>query len=140
MIALPTGFTPEDYLALEQDSPIRHEYRQGLVYAIAGSSDYHDEITLNLIEQLRAHLHNHPGEKHCEVRSGNMKVNDADAFFYHPDAFVTCDPRDLNDRYIKRQPKLIVEVLSPGTAASDQGDKFRDYQQIEALQEYVLIS
>jgi Uma2 family endonuclease len=140
MIAIPAGFSPEDYLALEQNSPIRHEYRQGLVYAMAGSSDYHDEIALNLIELLRAHLRARAGNQRCEVRSGNVKVNYAADFFYYPDAFVTCDPRDLEDRYIKRHPKLIVEVLSSSTEAFDRGEKFRDYQQIEALEEYVLIA
>jgi Uma2 family endonuclease len=140
MVALPAGFTPEDYLALEQNSSIRHEYRQGLVYAMAGSNDDHDEITLNLIEQLRTHLRNQPGKKHCEVRSGNVKVNYAENFFYYPDVFVTCDQRDQENRYIKRHPKLIVEVLSSSTGIFDRGDKFRDYQQIEALEEYVLIA
>lgn len=140
MVAIPAGFNPEDYLALEQDSPIRHEYRWGLVYAMAGSSDYHDEICLNFIEQLRAHLRSRPGGQHCEVRSGNVKVSYADKFFYYPDVFVTCDPQDLQNRYIKRHPKLVVEVLSPSTEIFDRGEKFLDYQQIEALQEYVLIA
>ena len=56
-------------------------------------------------------------------------------------AFVTCDPRDRDDRYIKRYPKLIVEVLSPSTKAFDLGEKFEDYQQLNStLEEYVLIS
>jgi Uma2 family endonuclease len=44
MIAIPSGFSPEEYLALEQHSQIRHEYRRGRVYAVAGGSDDHDEI------------------------------------------------------------------------------------------------
>ncbi|MEG4227293.1 hypothetical protein QUA35_15180 [Microcoleus sp. N9_B2] len=39
MIAIPSGFSPEDYLALERDNTVRHEYRRGLVYAMAGGSD-----------------------------------------------------------------------------------------------------
>ncbi len=67
-------------------------------------------------------------------------MNYADAFFYYPDAFVTCDPRDREDRYVKRYPKLIAEVLSPTTENFDRGEKFEDYQQLESLEEYVLIA
>ncbi|MBD2579779.1 Uma2 family endonuclease [Oscillatoria sp. FACHB-1406] len=136
MIALPAGFSPQDYLALERDAEIRHEYRQGLIYAMSGSSDDHDEICLNLIELLRQKLR----DSGCAVRSGNVKVNYADAFFYYPDVFVTCDERDREDRYVKRYPKLIVEVLSPSTEKFDRAEKFEDYQQIPTLEEYVLIN
>ncbi len=53
---------------------------------------------------------------------------------------MTCDPRDREDRYLKRYPKLIVEVLSPSTQAFDSGEKFNDYQKLETLEEYVLIA
>jgi Uma2 family endonuclease len=52
---------------------------------------------------------------------------------------VTCDPRDRADRYVKRYPKLIAEVLSPSTELFDRTTKFEDYQAIETLEEYVLI-
>ena len=69
-----------------------------------------------------------------------MKVNYTVTFFYYPDAFVTCDPRDKNDRYVKRYPKLIAEVLSPTTEKFDRNEKFEDYRQLESLEEYVLIA
>ena len=50
------------------------------------------------------------------------------------------DRSDRNNRYIKRFPKLIAEVLSSSTQAFDVGDKFDDYKQIDSLDEYVLIS
>ncbi|MEZ2276412.1 MAG: Uma2 family endonuclease [Microcoleus sp.] len=136
MIAIPSGFSPEEYLSLEHENTVRHEYQRGLVYAMAGGSDDHDELSLNLIELLREKVR----DSGCSVRSGNVKVNYAAEFFYYPDAFVTCDPRDRSDRYVKRYPKLIAEVLSPSTKKFDRGDKFEDYQQLESLEEYVLIS
>ena len=45
-----------------------------------------------------------------------------------------------DDRYVKRYPKLIAEVLSPSTQKFDRGDKFEDYRQLESLEEYVLIA
>ena len=136
MIAIPNSISPEEYLDIERQSPIRHEYRHGLVYAMAGGTDDRDRITLNLLNLINLHL----GDSECRFHSGNVKVNYQDEFYYYPDAFVTCDPRDRNDRYIKRHAKLIAEVLSPSTQEFDTGDKFEDYKTIAALEEYVLIS
>ncbi|MEM1370519.1 MAG: Uma2 family endonuclease, partial [Cyanobacteria bacterium P01_H01_bin.15] len=108
MIAVPHFISPTDYLNIELDSSIRHEYRRGLVYAMAGGTDNHDRIALNLLTRLNLHL----GDSVCRFHSGNVKVNFRDEFYYYPDAFVTCDQRDRDDRYIKRYPKLVVEVLS----------------------------
>ncbi len=137
MIASPHTISPQDYLALERQSPIRHEYRYGLVYAMAGGSDNHDRIAFNLLSLIDNHFGN---ASNCRFHSGNVKVNYRSDFYYYPDAFVTCDPRDRSDRYIKRYPKLIVEVLSPSTQIFDLGEKFNDYQALETLEEYVLIS
>ena len=37
-------------------------------------------------------------------------------------------------------PILIVEVLSPSTEVYDKGEKFRHYQELASLQEYILVS
>lgn len=136
MIAVPHYISPEEYLDIERQSKIRHEYRRGLVYAMAGGTDNHDRIALNLLTIINLELR----DSNCRFHSGNVKVNYRDELYYYPDAFVTCDLRDRHDRYIKRYPKLIVEVLSSSTEAFDRGDKSDDYQKIESLEEYVLIS
>jgi Uma2 family endonuclease len=137
MIAIPNYIKPEEYLDIERQSSIRHEYRYGLVYAMAGGTDNHDRIAFNFLKIID----NHFGESaECRFYSGNVRVNYQDKFYYYPDAFVTCDSRDRSDRYLKRYPKLIAEVLSASTEAFDRGEKFEDYQQIESLEEYVLIS
>ncbi|MBE9040315.1 Uma2 family endonuclease [Oscillatoriales cyanobacterium LEGE 11467] len=132
----PSGFSPQEYLFLERESPVRHEYRDGSVYAMAGNSDNHSRLSINLLTAMNLHLR----DGNCQFFSGDVKVSYADAFFYYPDAFVTCDDRDKVDRYVKRYPKLIAEVLSPSTETFDKGEKFADYQQLESLEEYVLIS
>ncbi len=104
---------------------------------MAGGTDSHDCITVNILTLINLH---YLRDSACRVHSGNVKVNYRDGLSYYPDAFVTCDLRDLNTRYIKQYPKLIVEVLSSSTQAFDRGDKSKDYQQIESLEEYVLIS
>ncbi|MEM6255776.1 MAG: Uma2 family endonuclease [Cyanobacteria bacterium P01_D01_bin.156] len=135
MVALPAGFSPQEYLALEYENTIRHEYRQGLVYAMAGGSDDHSRIAINFLTALNLHLR----DGTCQFFSGDVKVNYADDFFYYPDAFVICNPNDRKDRYVKRYPKLITEVLSPATKDFDRSDKFKDYALLSSLEEYVLI-
>ncbi|WP_017663045.1 Uma2 family endonuclease [Baaleninema simplex] len=137
MIAVPHYIDPKEYLEIERQSQIRHEYRRGLVYAMAGGTDNHDRITFNFLKFIDDRFSDPTNSR---FYSGNVKVNYQDEFYYYPDAFVTCDLRDRSDRYIKRYPKLIAEILSPSTQAFDLGEKFNDYRKLDSLEEYVLIS
>ena len=67
-----------------------------------------------------------------------MRVEAADCCFY-PDIQVTCAENDRADRYVKRSPVVVVEVLSESTAAFDMGNKFASYQKLDSLREYVLV-
>lgn len=132
-----TYISPEEYLEGEKINPIKHEYRQGKVYAMSGASKAHDAIAGNLFAMLRSHVRG----KGCRVYTPDMKVKvEAVDVFYYPDVKVTCDARDKDEVYFKRYPCLVVEVLSPKTQAFDRGEKFADYRLIETLKEYVLIS
>ena len=137
MIAAPQFLSPEEYLALEAQSDIRHEYLDGQAYAMAGGTDAHTTIALNLASELRSHLRG----TGCRVFMSDMKVqiNQGPKFFY-PDVMVTCDPGDLDRQLYKSAPCLIGEVLSNSTEAFDRGRKFAAYRHLESLREYVLIS
>jgi Uma2 family endonuclease len=67
-----------------------------------------------------------------------LRIEAADSFF-HPDMMVTCSATDAANRLIKREPVLVVDVLSPSTAAYDRGEKFAAYRTLPTLAEYVLI-
>jgi Uma2 family endonuclease len=130
-------FTPEDYLEIERISPIKHEYLQGQMLAMAGASKAHVIITGN----LSALIVNHLRGTGCISYATDMKVRLSSLnLFYYPDLAVTCDDRDRfsNEDFILH-PKLIVEVLSDSTEAFDRGDKFADYKTSAEFEEYVLI-
>ncbi len=130
-------FTPEDYLELERMSPIKHEYLQGEVIAMAGASKAH----VILVGNLSALLVNHLRGTDCIAYATDMKVRLPELnIFYYADLAVTCDERDRNsnENFILH-PKLIIEVLSDSTEAFDRGDKFSDYKTIPQLKEYVLV-
>lgn len=132
-----TYFTPEDYLEIESISPIKHEYLNGQIVAMAGASKAHVIITGNLSALIVNHLR---GTK-CISYAIDMKIRlPALNFFYYPDLTVTCDERDrISDQDFILHPKLIIEVLSDSTEAFDRGDKFVHYKTIPEFQEYVLI-
>ncbi len=130
--------SPEDYLEGERVSPIKHEYRRGHVYAMTGAKKPHIIITSNLVRRLGNHLE----DTDCIILPLDIKVRLEEAnCYYYPDVAVTCDERDTGstEDFIL-YPSLVVEVLSPSTAAFDRGDKFADYQTSPSLQEYVLIT
>lgn len=126
----------EDYLAGEETSPVKHEYIAGEVFAMAGAGEAHVTVAGNLFALLRHHVRGGP----CRAYISDMKVRveQADAFYY-PDVFVTCDPADGREGLFKRNPILVIEVLSESTAGFDRGAKFANYRRLESLREYVLI-
>ena len=139
MIANPkfNYVSPDEYLEMEEQSDIKHEYIDGYVYAMAGANDPHVTIASNAFMIIRNHLRG----SGCRVYISDMKARiDALNRFYYPDVMVTCDLRDIQTPNHKRFPKLIIEVLSKSTEAFDRGDKFADYQQLDSLEEYVLVN
>lgn len=132
--------TVEEYLKLEQDAEVRHEYVAGQIYAMTGSSREHNLIATNLISLLRPHLRGGS----CRTFVSDMKVrintkNQKADLFYYPDVVVTCNPQD-QERYFLTSPCLVIEILSPSTQTTDKREKRINYQTIESLQEYVLVS
>ena len=137
-IEKPVSLTVEDYLMGEQRREVRHEYLDGVVYAMAGASVEHNTISLNLAAALRNHLRGTP----CGTFMADVKIRLTvanDDLFYYPDVMVACDPRET-DRFFKRFPKVLIEVMSETTERTDRREKFLSYTQIETLEEYVLVA
>jgi Uma2 family endonuclease len=99
---------------------------------MAGTTDAHGQIVLNLGTVIRLSLRG----TECRAYTNTVKVVAAGRSAY-PDIVVTCDPRDRTDHYVKRHPRLLVEVLSKTTAGDDLSDKFAAYRSIETLAEYL---
>jgi Uma2 family endonuclease len=129
-------FDAQAYLAWEAEQSTKHEYHDGEVFAMAGASDAHVTVALNIAMALRNHLRGSP----CSVFISDMKlrVEEDNAFFY-PDIFVTCADSDRGQSHSKSAPVLVVEVLSPATSAYDRGAKFAAYRKLPTLREYALI-
>ena len=128
--------TAAEYLAWEALQPARHEFLDGEVFAMAGAEDRHVTVAMNLAFALRGHL----AGSACRTYMSDMRLHVAAANgYFYPDVLMTCSALDLGSAMVKSEPKLIAEVLSPGTAAYDRGLKFGHYRTLASLEEYVLV-
>jgi Uma2 family endonuclease len=131
--------TYAEYLALEASSEQRYEFVDGVVYAMAGGTPEHARLAMKLGATLVAAL----DRKGCSVYGSDLKLRvDATKRSTYADVVVVCGPerRSDVDPNAVTNPTVIVEVLSPSTEASDRGEKWRHYQHLDSLREYVLVS
>lgn len=140
--------TVDEYLALERESEERHEYLDGQIYAMAGESPQHADISVNLVRDISTQLKGTP----CRVWTKDSKVvsglaikhsRSTKGLFSYPDLVVVCgEPRFLDEHQdVLLNPTVIIEVLSPTTESFDRGEKFRRYRtQVPSLTDYVLVS
>ena len=131
--------TAEEYLAAERLSEVRHEFLNGTIFAMAGASRKHNQISSNLVRILGNQLLDKP----CSVYSSDMRVKNAEAKkYFYPDIVVSCKEERFEDKEEDTllNPRLILEILSDSTEAYDRGDKFFYYRQIKSFVEYVLVS
>lgn len=126
--------TLTEFLEWEDHQSERHEFYRGKTFAMAGVTARHNRVVLNLVSRIGEHLDGTP----CQVFATSMKVQIPEGVLY-PDVIVTCAKADAGDERTVTAPRLIIEVLSPGTKGYDQRDKFMLYRTLASLREYVLV-
>lgn len=131
---LKTKISVQDYLNGETISPVRHEYIEGEVYAMAGASDVHNLIAGELYTLLLIHLRG----LRCQPFFGDIKVRVTKTVYYYPDVLVSCE-ENPEDPYFRNEPILIIEITSPSTENIDRREKLLFYQQMPSVQEYVVV-
>jgi Uma2 family endonuclease len=136
--------TPEEYLAFERASDVKHELVDGEIFAMSGGTHEHSLLGTNIAGELRSALVERP----CLVHGPDMKIKSAGQKsagkdkYHYPDASVVCGKPIFEDetRDVLLNPKVVVEVLSDSTERYDRGDKFASYRTIGTLEDYVLVS
>lgn len=129
----------DEYLALERATGLRHQYIDGVAYAMAGAEPEHAGVTANAIAALAALLRG----GRCRVFSSDLKLRVPESGnTYFADLAVVCGRvvRDAGDPLAVTNPASLVEVLSPSTETFDRGDKFADYQRLASLRHYLSVS
>lgn len=140
MSALPQldYITEEEYRDGEEISRVKHEWFNGVVYAMAGGTLNHAKICANTTTSLQNALRG----KRCTAVGSELRIKvESNGLHTYPDAVVFCPP----SRFIGKgdstllTPKIIFEVLSESTENYDRTTKFNSYKTIPTLEEYVLI-
>lgn len=127
----------EEYFEMEKHSEIRHEYYDGEVFAMAGTSINHNRVVQNIAGVLRPIFR----PRGCDILLESVKLEAIKHFYYpYPDLMLTCDADDMEAEYIIKKPTLIVEVLSKSSVLNDRVTKLRRYKNIPSLQYYLIVS
>lgn len=126
-----------DYLHGESTAKQKHEYIDGVVYAMAGGTVQHSRIASNTTGSLYSQLRGHK----CQVFNSDIKIRvrmSRGTRFYYPDASVVCQPNADNDSF-HDAPVVLVEVISESTRRTDEYEKREAYLSIDSLCVYVLV-
>lgn len=137
-VAALSFITEDEYVALEARAEEKHEYFAGRIYAMAGASPDHVQITSNIHVALAAIVR----PRGCEVYGSDLRVRvEATGLNTYPDLTVICGKMRRTEQRPQAvtNPTLLVEVLSESTIGYDRGEKWRHYQTIESLTDYVLV-
>ncbi len=123
-----------EYLEREKHAEVRHEFVDGVLFAMAGEKRIHNKLARRFVLLLELLAES----KKCEVIMETVRVQTRETRYRYPDFAVSCNPG--NDPLYLENPCLIVEVLSDGTEHTDFGKKLDEYTRLPSLQRYVLVA
>lgn len=129
--------TLDEYVAFERDSLEKHELLDGEVVRMAGGSPEHNRIRFDAGRTFAEAFD--AAKINCDVYGSDQKVFITRKLAYYPDVIVVCSEAQFDERDMLRNPAVIVEVLSPSTAAFDRGGKFRQYRTVSSLRHILFI-
>lgn len=134
-LALPIFHTVDEFIAWEECQDERYEFVGGVLTMMAGGTENHDLISMNIGRVLGNRLAGSP----CRVHGSNLKVRSPAGAAMYPDVFVRCGPGQ-GSRTVIDDAVLVVEVLSPGTKQADLTRKRWAYQAILTMQAILFVA
>jgi Uma2 family endonuclease len=126
-----------EYLSGEQNAVHKHEYVEGIIYAMVGATNAHNRIATNGTVALGRQLRG----KSCQVFNSDTKIRvrqTRGTRFYYPDLSVVCRVNPAGDTF-QDEPVLIIEVISESTRRTDEYEKRESYLSINSLRAYIRI-
>lgn len=136
----------DEYLETERKADERSELIDGEIYAMAGESGKHGDISANFLGLLIAALRGsecRARTKDTKVKSGALKERFGRGMISYPDLVVICGEPEYHDKFkdVVLNPAVIIEVLSDATEEFDRGVKFMRYRNFnDTLTDYILVS
>jgi Uma2 family endonuclease len=132
-------FSFGEYLQVDADSSVKHEFLDGMILAMASGTPDHAALAASVAAALNQQLR----AKKCRVFSEALRIRVlATGFAGYPDVSVVCAKLELDpaDQNTVTNPAVVVEILSPSTEQYDRGEKLRQYQQIASLSHVALVA
>ena len=127
-------YTWADYRSWPDDE--RWELIDGVAYAMSPAPSISHQRVLG---RLFSRLERCAGWQVLASLSSPLRTSSlSDSDVVQPDILVVCDPAKVTPSHIEGAPDLIVEVLSPGTAARDLRPKKALYERA-GVKEYVVV-
>ena len=128
--------TVEQYLALEAESEIRHEYIDGEIFPMTGGTLNHDDITMNLTLTLGAQLIG----SNCRLHTSHMRVGVSPTRYVYPDLSAVCgDAETDHGTTTLLNPVFVAEVTSPSSIDRDRIRKLELYGAVLSIQGYLIL-
>lgn len=134
-----TQLTVDQYLALDAEGQIRHEYYQGAMIAMTGASYNHTTITGNLQGELHGQLRG----RSCQSRASDVRVQVSASMYVYPDVVIACGEQrylEPDAKITLLNPTVLIEVTSPSTELHDRRVKASAYRELPSLQAFLLIA
>ena len=138
--------TAEEYLARERatlrEDGGKHEFFNGKLIEMAGSSYNHNLIAKNAALSLEKQFEQHNTDHAATLSDTKVVSFLARKNYFYPDVVIVDGRPIYVDEFkdIVANPQILIEVLSESTESFDRGDKFQSYKNIKYLQEYILLS
>lgn len=130
---------PEGARAELVNGEIRWLRGPGDARAMVGGSLEHSRVKTNILSWLRAHLRGGP----CRAWDADAAVQTNPWTIRYPDATIDCGGDSGLDRSLKAHrltdPRVVFEVLSPGTRDDDERDKLDEYRAVSTIRMVVLV-
>ena len=134
MSAVPhQPMTLDAFLAWEEHQPVKYEFDGHRPVAISGGTTAHARIQRNLAIAIGGRLTDGP----CEFFGSDIKIEVVGRIRY-PDGFVLCS-KPGDSITVHRDPVVIFEILSEGTASRDIITKNREYAATPSVRRYVIL-
>ena len=127
--------TLDEFLAFEGEGDTRHQLIRGVITAMAPAQAAHGRLVARLAQILGNQL-----RAPCEpIIEAGIKPGRRDDTCWQADLVIHCRPLHPGQVYLT-DPRLVVEVLSASTEATDHLLKLDDYRLMPSVQDILLVA
>lgn len=128
----------DEFFAWQEKQDRLYELVDGLpvlpLKMMTGASQAHDRAVVNIIRSLGNQLRGGP----CRPTTSDLAVRIPAGNIRRPDVTIECGQAGRRDMAV-REPRVVIEVLSPSTMSFDRFKKVVEYQPIPTVTHILLV-